>query len=57
MLTVYAQGTPAESIVYGIDLRPIDAGVFTIDSVSGDIKVGPNGTSRLVIQVCRVKFK
>lgn len=51
MLTVTAQGSPAETIVYGIDLRPDDVGVFTIDPERGDITVGPNGTDRLVIRV------
>ena len=55
MLIVRAQGSPAETIVYGIALLPSDAGVFVIDTNSGEITVGPNGTSRLVIQVncCR----
>ena len=51
VLGVQAQGSLAETIVYGIDLLPSDEGVFVIDSATGDITVGPNGTSRLTIQV------
>ena len=51
MLAVRAQGSAAETILYGIELPSTDAGVFVADMSSGDITVGPNGTDRLVIKV------
>ena len=51
MLSVRAQGSAAETILYGIELPSTAAVVFVVDLNSGDITVGPNGTDRLVIQV------
>ena len=45
-----AQGTAGRTIEYGLDLPLGDEGVFTIDPVTGNLTVGPNGTDRLVIR-------
>ena len=50
MLTVRARGTGDRAIAYGIDLPSGSEGVFSIDTVTGNITVGANGTSRLVIR-------
>ena len=50
VLNVRARGTGGRVIVYGIDLPSGIEGVFTIDPAVGNITVGPNGTSRLVIR-------
>ena len=50
MLTVRARGTGDRAIAYDIDLPSGTEGVFSIDPVTGNITVGANGTSRLVIR-------
>lgn len=55
VLTVRAQGSAAETILYGIELPSAAAGVFVADLNSGDITVGPNGTDRLVIRVSHMQ--
>ena len=51
MLLLRAQGSLGESIRYGLELSPTDQGVFVVDTISGEITVGVNGTNRLVVQV------
>ena len=50
MLSVRARGIGDRTIVYGIDLPSGTEGVFSIDPGTGNITVGVNGTSRLVIR-------
>lgn len=50
VLNVRARATAGQTIVYGLDILSEDEGVFAVDSVTGNITVGPNGTSALVIQ-------
>jgi len=51
--TVRAQGLPEETVVYGVELAEEWEGVFSIDSESGRITVGPDGPDSLVIEVCQ----
>ena len=51
MGVVRAQGLPQETVVYGLDEEAGLEGVFEIDSDSGEIVIGPNGSNSLVIQV------
>ena len=51
VLVVHARGSFGETIVFGISLSAADEGVFVIDSSTGNITVGPNGSGRLVIRV------
>ena len=50
VLNVRARGTGGRAIVYGLDLPSGYEGIFNIDPVMGNITVGPNGTSRLIIR-------
>ena len=50
MLNVRARGTGDRTILYGIDLPSGTEGIFSIDPATGNITVGANGTSRLVIR-------
>ena len=50
MIVVRARGPLSETVLYGIDQPPGNEGVFEIDSVTGNITVGANGTSRLVVR-------
>jgi hypothetical protein len=47
---VRARGPLTETVLYGIDLPQGIDGVFEIDSMTGNITVGANGSSRLVIR-------
>ena len=50
MVVVRAQGSFMETVVYGIDLLMEDEGVFEIDSLSGNITVGVNGSNKIVVR-------
>lgn len=39
-----------ETILYGIDLPRGSEGLFEIDSMSGNVTVGTNGSSRIVVR-------
>jgi len=47
---VRARGPDTETILYGIDLPVGSEGVFEINSTSGNITVGVNGSARLVVR-------
>ncbi len=49
MIATRARGLGGETIVYGVDLPSSDQGVFEINSVTGQLTVGPNGPERLTI--------
>ena len=40
----------SETVLYGIDAPPGSEGVFDIDPITGNITVGANGSSRLVVR-------
>ena len=47
---VRAQSLPQETVVYGLEEEREEwEGAFVIDSISGEIIVGPNGSDILVI--------
>lgn len=48
-MNVRARATGSQTIVYGLEVAVGDEGVFVIDSMTGNITVGPNATSRLII--------
>lgn len=50
VVVVRAQGSFMETVVYGIDLLAVDEGVFEIDPLNGNITVGVNGSSRIVVR-------
>lgn len=50
MVVVRARGPLTETILYGIDLPAGSDRVFEIDSMSGNVTVGVNGTTRLVVR-------
>lgn len=50
VLAVRARGPLTETVLYGIDLPQGIDGLFQIDSMSGNITVGVNGSSRLVVR-------
>lgn len=50
MLNVRARASGGQTIVYGLDVPSGAEGVFTINSMTGNITVGPNGTSALIIR-------
>lgn len=49
MITTRARGLGGETIVYGVDLPSNSLGVFEMNSVTGQLTVGPNGMERLRI--------
>ncbi len=50
VVVVRARGPLSETILYGLDIPPGSEGVFEIDSVTGNVTVGTNGSSRLVVR-------
>lgn len=50
VVVVRARGPLSETVVYGIDLPLGTEGVFEIDSQTGNVTVGGNGSGRLVIR-------
>ena len=50
VVTVRARGPLTETVMYGIVLPAGSEGIFEIDPLLGNMTVGPNGTSRLVIR-------
>ena len=50
VLNVRARASGGQTIVYGLDIPSGGEGVFAINSTTGNITVGLNGTSALVIQ-------
>ena len=47
---VRAQGLPQETVLYGLEEEREEwEGAFEIDTISGEITVGPNGSNILVI--------
>ena len=49
-MNVRARGPAGQTILYGLDLPLGTERIFEIDPVMGNITVGPNGPSRLVIR-------
>lgn len=50
MVVVRARGSLTETVLYGIDPPVGDEGVFEIDPITGNITVGVNGSTRVVIR-------
>lgn len=50
MLSVRARASAGQAIVYGLDVPIGSEGVFSINPMTGNITVGPNGTAALVIR-------
>lgn len=50
VLAVRARGPLTETVLYGIDLPQRIDEVFEIDSMTGNITVGINGSNQLVIR-------
>jgi len=49
VIATQARGLGGETVVYGLELPSTAEGVFTINSLNGELTVGPNGPDRLVI--------
>ena len=47
---VRARGLPSDIVLYGIDEPSGSEGIFDINPVTGNITVGVNGSSRLVVR-------